>query len=60
MRAREVGVLYVPVMLWEEEGRPVSVIFATTSTPALSLPVDHQPPPSLPQGSWSADGQSSK
>ena len=28
--------------------------------PALSLPVDHQPSPSLPQGSWSADGQSSK
>ena len=50
--------------LWKEEIRPVSDIFDTTSN-HLSLstdPVDHHPPPPLPlpQGSWPADGQSSK
>ena len=61
-RERGGGVLNVPVLLWKEEGRPALAIFATTSTPLFpsTAPVDHQPRPSLPKGSWSADGQSSK
>ena len=52
---------YLPVLLWKEMGRPISVIFATNCAPlSPSTPsVDHHPPPTL-QGSWSADGQSSK
>ena len=48
-------------LLWKEEIRPVSDIFDTTSNhlSPSTVPVDHHPPPSLPQGSWPADGQSS-
>ena len=49
-------------LLWKEEIRPVSDIFDTTSNhlSPSTVPVDHHPSPSLPQGSWPADGQSSK
>ena len=58
---RNAWMLNVPVLLWKEVSRPVSVLFATKSnllSPATPS-VEHQPPPSL-HGSWSADGQSSK
>ena len=49
-------------LLRKEEIRPVSDIFDTTSNhlSPSTAPVDHYPSPSLPQGSWPADGQSSK
>ena len=48
-------------VLRKEEIRPVSDIFDTTSNhlSPSTVPVHHHPPPSLPQGSWPADGQSS-
>ena len=57
----EAWMLNVPVLLWKEVRRPVSVLFATKSNLlSPSTPsVEHQSPPSL-HGSWSADGQSSK
>ena len=36
-REREGGVLNVAVLQWKKEGRPIMVVFATTST-LLSLP----------------------
>ena len=49
-------------MLWKEEIRPASDIFDTTANhlSPSTAPVDHNPPPSLPQGNWPADSQISK
>ena len=49
-REREGGVLNVAVLQWKKEGRPIMVVFATTST-LLSLPPQLQaitPPTPFP------------